>query len=787
MTGCFDPIRAELGATGGRARPHHPRAVRREPGGRRVGRILAREKQRQADAQAGAPGGPAGGFGGAGGGGGFAGGGGGFAGQPGAGLVAGGFGAGVPLAGAPGAGLPAPAGPWVQPPGGPRVAPNGVWVGNLNGGGGGGVPIVGAPGGGLPAPAAAAMGGPAPMAALPPPGGGGLAMGPQIGQFAGQQIFAPAAGGAGGGGAAPAVAGGGIPITPTPIPGAPPPGPEFGGGLTAAGGMAATAGLDAVRRLRDAEIQSQREAAQRFDDVNALAARAREANREIAALRGLPNTAQTAAQLAQEAGNVGIGEAEWRSFQTGYQAYAGQYVGTKISAEQSDELQRRVAGFAVGSRGWNGADASRLLGTIISKSAPGASTDEIMGQYGQLAQVMQLAPGYTGPLLGQLSEVVGEAVGPNGEFGDALDAAVLLRGVSERNPRTASAYTRAVLRGLRRVRGNEGMMQELGITRGMDTFEQLEAVQRAADRATARGEDEGQFLESHGFSEIRMYGGIRTALDSGLRGGGFARAGRRRATGRRGPGACAMRRARTGPARRGPISVSRMSGSRPPMAPRPAGRNGPGSAATPIPRSRRPASSTARKARSTPSPRRSRRRCTAAGGRRNRTPWRWTSSAAASRPRRRGGATWRSRTASKDSSTSGMTRPRAMSICATTGAAAARSRSSARWRRSSGTSARTGSGRRGARAAAAGAANTSPATPRPAPACSGRRSSRCPTPATEDDHALHVQRRRAGGGDPAGRRPPRRRGRRPDRRRAGRADPPPLPRRHGPRRQILAR
>ena len=100
-------------------------------------------------------------------------------------------------------------------------------------------------------------------------------------------------------------------------------------------------------------------------------------------------------------------------------------MGNRVTAEQSQTLQKEVAGFAVGSRGWSGADASRLLGTVISKSKDGTSNEEILGQYGQLAQVMQLAPGYTGPLLGQLCEVVARAWSKTGTSSDSLDAAVL--------------------------------------------------------------------------------------------------------------------------------------------------------------------------------------------------------------------------------------------------------------------------------------------------------------------------------------------------------------------------
>ncbi len=363
--------------------------------------------------------------------------------------------------------------------------------------------------------------------ALPPPAMGALP-GPTSGAIVGRsgpwEVMGPGGyGGSTGGG----ILGGSgaIPINPRPVP--PGPATPRPDAANASQGLAVmAAGLGVASEYQRGILSSEREATLYSQQMGSEAAAARTENRELAALRNMPNTAATAAQFAREADAAGISSDQWRDFQTGFQAFGGQYVGEgkKFSSEQANHLQKIVAGYAVGKKGWSGADASRLLATVMSRSKAGASNEDILGQYGQLAETMQLAPGYTGPLLGQLSEVVGESVGEGGEFNDPLGAAVLLRGESERNPRTASAYSRAVLRGLRRASGDKKLAGELGLKKGMNTFEQLEAVQHAADAAKARGEDEGQFLESHGFKEIRAFGGLRAALTYGQRGGAFDRA-----------------------------------------------------------------------------------------------------------------------------------------------------------------------------------------------------------------------------------------------------------------------
>ncbi len=389
-------------------------------------------------------------------------------------------------------------------PSGGALATGGHPLGTWYGQGGGGA------GAALPPPA---------MGALPAPGGGAI-----VGRSGPWEVIGPGGyGGSSGGGII--GSSGAIPINPRPVPPGPPaPRPDV---TNAAPGLAVmAAGLGVASEYQRGILSSEREATLYSQQMGSEAAAARTENRELAALRNMPNTAATAAQFAREASSAGISADQWRDFQTGFQAYGGQYVGEgkKFSSEQANHLQKIVAGYAVGKKGWSGADASRLLATVMSRSKAGASNEEILGQYGQLAETMQLAPGYTGPLLGQLSEVVGESVGEGGEFNDPLGAAVLLRGISERNPKQASAYTRAVLRGLRRARQKPDFAEALGIKPGMNIFEELTAAQGAADKARARGEDEGFFLDQHGFHDIRAFGGIRAAITYGQRGGAFDRA-----------------------------------------------------------------------------------------------------------------------------------------------------------------------------------------------------------------------------------------------------------------------
>jgi hypothetical protein len=57
----------------------------------------------------------------------------------------------------------------------------------------------------------------------------------------------------------------------------------------------------------------------------------------------------------------------------------------------------------------------------------------------------------------------------------------------------------------------------------MDVMQQLEQVNVKAQEHVAKGGKENEFIQKY-FPEIREFGAVRTALDEGIRGGGFKRA-----------------------------------------------------------------------------------------------------------------------------------------------------------------------------------------------------------------------------------------------------------------------
>lgn len=288
---------------------------------------------------------------------------------------------------------------------------------------------------------------------------------------------------------------------------------------TLLGTQVAGAALNMVKAGIDAIGQSAADAKARIHAMSQEAAAARHADREIAALTGNKATVGFSAAQAGEAAQAGVSPEDYRGAQLAFQAQAGQYIGdgelSKISQDDSKDLLQRVTSFSA-SQGIDAADPARLMGAIISKGKKGDTNDDRLATFAKAFRALQLAPGETSPLVGQLTELIQEEVGEGGTFNNVLEAVPLIRSMAERNPGEASTYGRSLIRGLREARMSPDKMAELGITKDMSFMEQVRAVEKSATAVGAAGGDESEFLSKH-FKDIREFGAVRTAL-GGVRG-----------------------------------------------------------------------------------------------------------------------------------------------------------------------------------------------------------------------------------------------------------------------------
>jgi hypothetical protein len=288
---------------------------------------------------------------------------------------------------------------------------------------------------------------------------------------------------------------------------------------TLLGTQVAGAALNLVKQGIDAIAQSSAEAKARIAAMNAEAAAARFSDREIAALTGNKATVAFSAGQAGEAAQAGVAPAEYRKAQLSFQAQAGQYIGdeksSKLSGDDAKDLMQRVVSFSA-SQGIDAADPARLMGAIISKGGKDDTNSSRLTTFAKAFKALQLAPGETSPLVGQLTELIQEEVGEGASFNNVLEAVPLIRSMAERNPGEASTYGRALIRGFRDITMDPQKAAELGVTNKMSFEDKVRAVSDKASAVTAAGGDEGEFLSKY-FKDIRSFGAARVAL-SGVRG-----------------------------------------------------------------------------------------------------------------------------------------------------------------------------------------------------------------------------------------------------------------------------
>lgn len=189
----------------------------------------------------------------------------------------------------------------------------------------------------------------------------------------------------------------------------------------------------------------------------------------------------------------------------------------------------KIASYSA-SMGIDSADPAKLAGVIMSKTErkKGESGEDyekkILTTFAKALKAMQLAPGETTPLIGQAAELIQTEVGEGGAFDDIMQAVTVIRTMAQRNAGEASTYGGALVRGLREAMMDPEKMEELGLKKGMNFFEQLGAVNKTALDVKASGGDEAQFIQKH-FPEVRQFSAVRTGIGAGIRGKTLERVG----------------------------------------------------------------------------------------------------------------------------------------------------------------------------------------------------------------------------------------------------------------------
>ena len=166
-----------------------------------------------------------------------------------------------------------------------------------------------------------------------------------------------------------------------------------------------------------------------------------------------------------------------------------------------------------------------LGGTMLGKRDKGETIEQSEDKIRRVLESMKNAKGFTGPMLGQLREVIGEMVGPDNLFKTPQEAADFMAVIAERGPKHASAYTRAFLREILDKFSKPDEMEALGIAPGMSPQQMVEAMAVKADEAVKNKEafNRQDFFRQHGFTEARSSAAISVAVESGVKDKAFPR------------------------------------------------------------------------------------------------------------------------------------------------------------------------------------------------------------------------------------------------------------------------
>lgn len=275
------------------------------------------------------------------------------------------------------------------------------------------------------------------------------------------------------------------------------------------------------------------------------------AHREHFAMRGEQATPMAARELAMRASRAALGVDEYAEAEKQFGNYAQQFIddkaeeggqlepGKKFSRSQADRLMGQAATYGVGHMGLSPEESMKAFGVVAATGRPGASDQEILGNYAKLLKAAQNATGETAPEIGQMAKEAMEQLGPNASQQDLLDVIALGRQMSVGHPGSGNTYVRGIARGIRqmeakardeRLKKGRSRLDELGIKPGASPREFMRQffarAQEVRNRAVARGEDPDaamrQFTAKY-FDQEHEFQGAMATMNVGELGGGFAR------------------------------------------------------------------------------------------------------------------------------------------------------------------------------------------------------------------------------------------------------------------------
>jgi hypothetical protein len=240
---------------------------------------------------------------------------------------------------------------------------------------------------------------------------------------------------------------------------------------------------------------------------------------QVAALTGKSNSNEFTVAQAKAAAAAGLKPAEFVRAQEEFQSRAGAYVGdaenpiAKLNTQQGEQFQAQLATFAK-ARGIAPSEIMSLGGGLLQNAKGPTTPDELMKQLGGVFQTLEKAPTPVAQLLPQMSRLMSQNFSPD-------KAAQSLAIMSEAMPGEEQTGVENTYKALLEAQ-LKGKGDTLGLAKGMNPAQMIEAGSRTLAAKAANGEDLDKLLSDYA-PDIRERRGILGFINRGVNAKGFER------------------------------------------------------------------------------------------------------------------------------------------------------------------------------------------------------------------------------------------------------------------------
>jgi hypothetical protein len=251
-----------------------------------------------------------------------------------------------------------------------------------------------------------------------------------------------------------------------------------------AGLIKTQAGLAGVQRIAGMINQSMREAADYTKKTADGFISVQKAVQGISALVGKGNSNQFTLQEARSGAAANLKPEEWASFRDSFLSTASNYVGDKPTAKlndkEADEFQAAIAEFAK-QHHVASSEAAEFAGGLLAQQKGPTTAKEMKARAGRVFATLEASSAPVSRLLPSMTRAMAQGL-------SAEEAAPVLAQLPEIAPMEEGTHLLRVLSEVRRL-NVEGKADQFGITKGMSTSQQLDALIGNLSQRSEGGED----------------------------------------------------------------------------------------------------------------------------------------------------------------------------------------------------------------------------------------------------------------------------------------------------------